>query len=330
MSDHDDDLAERLRRLGLRVGRDALAAFLAHMHKSRLGPTEVLEQLADLEERARAAVNLARRTRFACIGAFKPMDRFDWNHPEKIDRALVDRLGELDFVDRGENVLLKGGSGLGKTTIAQHLGTTALTAGYTVRFATLAAVLADLMAQESVPAFDRRIRRYTRPDLLILDELGYLPCDSRSADILYNIISRRRHERASTIITTNLAYKQWGTVFPGAACVVALVDRFAQHCHRVEILGESWRDKHRLDPHDRPTPPPPRPGRPRRKRPSLPSIIATQSPSNNALTLTSPPSTSLRATTGRSSGVHDWIRTHATSSPTRWIRTPSTCTSGKA
>ena len=100
------------------------------------------------------------------------------------------------------------------------------------------------------------------PDLLILDELGYLPCDTRAADILYNIISRR-HEQRSTIITTNLAFKQWGTTFPGAACVVALVDRFAQHCHRVEIVGESWRDKHRLDP-DRP---PPKPSRSRRKRP---------------------------------------------------------------
>ncbi len=93
--------------------------------------------------------------------------------------------------------------------------------------------------------------------------LGYLPCDTRAADILYNIMSRRREQR-STLITTNLAYKQWGTVFPGAACVVALVDPFAQHCHRVEIAGESWRDKHRFDSDDRP---PPSPGRPRRKRP---------------------------------------------------------------
>ena len=95
-----------------------------------------------------------------------------------------------------------------------------------------------------MPAFDRRVRRYTRPDLLILDELGYLPCDSRAADILYAIVSRR-HERASTIITTNLAFKQWGTVFPGAACVVALVDRFAQHCHVVDIEADSWRQKSR-------------------------------------------------------------------------------------
>jgi DNA replication protein DnaC len=202
-SDGSDDLTERLRRLGLRVRRDALAAFLAHVHKSRVGPTETLEQLADLEERARVAVNLARRTRFACLGSFKTLDRFDWAHPEQIDRALIERLVELEFVDRGENVLLKGGSGLGKTMIAQNLAQTALAAGFTVRFSTLAAALADLLGQESMPAFERRLRRYTNPDLLVLDELGYLPCDTRAADILYNIISRR-HEQRSTIISTNL------------------------------------------------------------------------------------------------------------------------------
>ena len=77
----DDDLGERLRRLGFRVPKDALAAFLIHLHKSRVGPTETLEQLADLEERARDSVNLARRTRFACLGTFKTLDRFDWTHP---------------------------------------------------------------------------------------------------------------------------------------------------------------------------------------------------------------------------------------------------------
>jgi DNA replication protein DnaC len=132
----DSDLGERLRRLGLRVSHDQLAAFLAHGHKSRLGPTETLEQLADLEERSRVAVNLARRTRFACLGSFKTLDRFDWEHPEKIDRALVERLLELEFVDRGENVLFKGASGLGKTTIAQNVAQTALAAGFTVRFST--------------------------------------------------------------------------------------------------------------------------------------------------------------------------------------------------
>ena len=89
----------------------------------------------------------------------------------------------------------------------------------------------------------------------------HLPCDNRAADIRYNI--SRRHERASTIITTNLAFKQWGTVFPGAACVVALVDRFAQHCHRLTIDAESWREKHGFE-HDEPTPSRRRPRRRRR------------------------------------------------------------------
>jgi DNA replication protein DnaC len=243
-----DDLVERLRRLGFRAGADALAAFLTHAHKSRLGPTETVEQLVDLEERSRDAVNLARRTRFACLGTYKPLDRFDWSHPKEIDRALLERLLALDFVEAGENVLLKGASGVGKTMIAQNLGQAALAAGYTVRFASLAGALADLLGQESLPAFERRLRRYVRPDLLVLDELGYLPCDGRAADILYNIVSRRHGQRA-TIITTNLAFKQWGTVFPGAACVAALVDRFNQHCYKLAITADSWRETHPFD-HD--------------------------------------------------------------------------------
>ena len=260
---NDDDLTERLRRLGFRLPRDAFAAFLTHLHKSRVGPTETLEQLADLEERTRDTVNLARRTRAACLGTYKLLDRFDWAHPRAIDRPLVERLLSLDFVDTGANVLIKGGSGVGKTMIAQNLGLAALAAGYTVRFSSLATALADLLNQESLPAFERRVRRYTDPDVIVLDELGYLPCDSRAADMLYNIVSRR-HEKRSTIITTNLAYKQWGAVFPGAACVVALVDRFNQHCHRLTIDADSWREGHGLDAAD---PPPPRqPSRRRRHR----------------------------------------------------------------
>jgi DNA replication protein DnaC len=256
-------LTAQLASLGFRAGRDSLAAFLVHAHKSRLGPTESVEALVALERRARAATNLASRTRAAYLGAFKPIDRFDWAHPRKIDRDLVERLTALDFVGRGENVLLRGQSGVGKTMLAKNFGHAALLAGKTVRFTTLAAALADLLQQESLPAFERRLKRYTRPSLLILDELGYLPCDSRAADILFNIISRR-HEHRSTIISTNLAFKQWGTVFPGAACVVALVDRFAQHCHKVDIDAESWRDRHAFERDDSPEKPPP--SRPSRKR----------------------------------------------------------------
>lgn len=261
-SEPPDDLLAALTRIGFRAPHDVLAAFFAHAHKSRLSPTQVAEQLVALERRAREATNLERRKRLAYLGTFKSIDRFDWAHPRKIDRALLDKLGALDFISRGENILLRGQSGVGKTMLAKHLGSLALAQGRSVRFTSLAAALADLLQQESMPAFERRLKRYLLPDLLILDELGYLPCDSRAADILYNIISRR-HERRSTVITTNLAFKQWGTVFPGAACVVALVDRFAQHCHRVDIDADSWRDVHGFE-RDEPAPPATTP--PRRRR----------------------------------------------------------------
>jgi DNA replication protein DnaC len=240
-----DDVADLLRGLGVRVSREAILALVAHATTSRLSPVQTLEELCAVARRERDQRNLAARAKAATIGSFKPLERFDWNHPRTIQRDLVDELCSLDFIAKGHNVLLRGPSGVGKTMLAQNLAMLALQRGHTVRFTTLSAALADLLKQESLPALERRLRKYTTPSLLILDEIGYLPCSRQSADLLYNIISRR-HEARSLVLTTNLPFKQWSTVFPGAACVSALIDRFVQHCHIVDIDADSWRQKEAL------------------------------------------------------------------------------------
>lgn len=240
------DVVALLRKIGLRAPRESLEAWLVHAAKSKASPTQVAEQLCALEQRERDAKNLARRVKTATIGSPKPLDQFDWNHPRSFDRALYEQLhASLDFVRRGENVLLRGQAGVGKTTLAQNLALRALEQGLTVRFCTLGAALADLLRQESIPATERRLRRYLAPDLLVLDELGYVPCDSRAADLLFHIVSRR-HECKTIVITTNLAFKQWGSVFQDASCLAALVDRFAQHCHVLDMDADSWRQKDSL------------------------------------------------------------------------------------
>jgi DNA replication protein DnaC len=235
------DLSDLLSRVGFRLSPEALAALLTHATKGKLSPAQLVEALCESEVREREARNLARRAKLAALGSPKPLDRFDWNHPRAIDRQLYEHLhSSLDFVRKGENVLLRGQAGVGKTTLAQHFGLRALERGMTVRFSTLPAALADLLRQESLPATERRLRRYVAPDLLILDELGYVPCNARAVDLFFHIVSRR-HERRSIVVTTNLSYKQWGSVFPDASCLGALIDRFAQHCHTLDVDGDSWR-----------------------------------------------------------------------------------------
>ena len=246
------DVYDELGRIGLRASKSQLEALLTHATKNRLSPVQVVEHLVEVERRERDARNLAARTKRASVGAHKTMDLFEWDHPRKIERALCEeQVLSLAFVRTRSNVLFRGPAGLGKTMLEQNTATAALAAGMTVCFTNVGTALADLLRQESIPAVERRIKRYTNVDVLAFDELGYVPCDARAADLLFQIISRR-HEKASTVIATNLAFKEWGPMFHGAASLVPLIDRFTQHLVTIDIEGESYRQKEKDKP---PTPP---------------------------------------------------------------------------
>lgn len=233
-------LSSQLRRLGLTRLATDLNDLLARAAKDRWTPLALLEAAvaSELEDRARRS--LERRFKRARLGRFKPIADFEWDWPKTIDRPLVERVLRLDFLPEAENVVLVGAQGLGKTMIAKNLVHQAILHGHSALFMTAADLLLDLNSQESARGLDRRLRHYTRPQLLCIDEIGYLAYDAHAADLLFQIITRR-YEQKSIVLTTNLAFREWHTIFPNASCAVGLIDRLTHHAAIVKIPGDSYR-----------------------------------------------------------------------------------------
>jgi DNA replication protein DnaC len=211
-------------------------------HWGEVATAAWLPQLLDWEEQERTTRSLERRLGAACLGRFKSIADFDWKWPKKCDRGSVESLMTLDFVSEATNVVMCGPNGIGKTMLVKNIAHQALIRGYTARFATAGELLGELAALDSDTALRRRLRHYASPDLLVIDEIGYLSYSNRHADLLFELVSRR-YETKSTIITTNKAFKEWSEVFPNAACVVSLVDRLIHHSEIISLDGESYRLK---------------------------------------------------------------------------------------
>ena len=234
------DLAAVLRALRLTRTAEDLDDFLARATKGRWSPRVVLERLAADEHAERERRSLERRRRSAKLGRFKPIAEFDWNWPTKIDRSIIERALSGELVGQRENLVLAAAQGLGKTMLARNIAHEAVLQGHSALFVEASRMLLDLGAQDSARGLELRLRHYARPDLLCIDEVGYLSYDARAADLLFEVVSRR-YEQKSIVVTTNLAFSDWPTIFPNASCVTALIDRLTHHADIAPIEGESYR-----------------------------------------------------------------------------------------
>jgi len=233
-------LPDQLATLGLRYTAAHLDDVVALATKRRWSVTQLLEHLVEREQQERTRRSLERRLARSRLGRFTPMSEFDWAWPTRIDRPAVEAALRLDFLADARNVVLVAAQGLGKTMIAQNIGHAAVLAGTHVLFTTAAQLLLDLGGQESTRSLARRLTHYATRGLLLIDEVGYLSYDARAADLLFQVVSRR-YEKKSVVLTTNLPFSEWPTIFPNAATATALIDRLVHHAEILTIDGDSYR-----------------------------------------------------------------------------------------
>jgi len=209
---------------------------------------EYLRRLIEGEYTERRHRAIERRIKAARFPVVKTLEQFRWDWPKKINRMAVQDLFRLEFIQQKSNVVFLGNVGLGKTHLATALGYAACQEGYSVLFANAISVINDLSAAQKRGLLKRQLKAYLRPDLLALDEIGYLPIDQHGADLLFQVISQR-YERGSIVLTTNKPFKQWASIFNNDSTIAsAVLDRLLHHAQTIVVEGSSYRMKDQVNP----------------------------------------------------------------------------------
>lgn len=240
-------LDEKLNYLKLSYMRENYESLAKKAAQKQWTHVNYLTELTIAEANLKKDRATQRRIRAARFPQIKTLVQFKWSWPNKINQLQVKNLFRLNFVDEKSNVVFLGGVGLGKTHLATALGYHACLKGYTVLFCSAVDAINNLAAAQSAGRLKQELRKYHKPALVILDELGYLPIDKTGADLLFQIISHR-YEQGSLIITTNRAFKDWPEIFNNDSTLTsALLDRLLHHTETVVIEGKSYRMKETIE-----------------------------------------------------------------------------------
>lgn len=209
---------------------------------------DYLERVLEGECHRRRENRIQRRLQAARFPVPKTLDTFDWSWPKKIDRTHVMDLMRLAFLETHSNVIVLGGVGLGKSHIAAAVGRQACLEGHSVLWVSTIDMINALVAAQAAQRLRKELKKYLAPELLILDELGYLPIDKQGADLLFQVIGSR-YERGSILLTTNRPFKQWASIFNNDNTLAsAVLDRLLHHAQTLVIEGQSYRMKDQINP----------------------------------------------------------------------------------